>query len=1018
MARAMARRLLLALCVLLAVPFIGIQPALAVESPGPQYSRTTCYVGETVYQCGIQDIAYSSSYRGFSWNTYFSNWLYGPPPGITNPNSGKTWSGTFTTTTGAGQWYLLDQVDSQYSNRPYIAFQVAAARPAVAPVVNSTLTAGASVGAAMSTYTITGTNTPTSYNAIGLPPGLGISTSSGQITGTPSAAGTTNVTISATNAGGTGSATLVVTVSAGSQAPISLSSAAGTYGSTLSLGSSGGSGTGAVTYSLVSAGTAGCTMPTSTTLSSASVGDCSVTVRKAADANYNAASATVPVHFGPANQSALVLNSVLGTFGTDLPLIGSGGSGTGAVTFTVTAAGSANCSLASANTLTSAGAGTCSVRAEKASDANYNATSSASTTVTLAMRTQPTAVVLTSSGEKSFGSALTLSASSGSGTGAYSYAVVDAGSAGCSITGDQLTSTGDVASTCTIKVTRAADANYFARDSSTQTVTVATKAAQPALMLTIAPVTYGIAVTPATSGGAGSGAVTYAVTTVGTAGCSIVAGELRTTGDVGSTCGVTATKAASTNYLVASSAEVVATVSGKAAQSIDFAPPTDRAYSIAPFSATASSNSTLPVSLTSGSPAICSAAGLSVTMLLPGTCILDADQSGNANFLVASTLRRSFEIAPAAQAVTWNPTAGVLSAASPLTMATAAGSDGGAIQYSVIDAGLTHCAIADPSAPILTFSSAGSCTLQAEAAATTTHQAGSSVKVLVIAAPPLASSSGGATTTSATPGLVVAKVRSLDPIVENGGLAPGSEIVTVDGHVIPVRIEANPTSTGLDVIGTGWSMSVVAHQSDGSPSPLAPGGILIVTAGGRIDVTGSGFDDLSQVRIYALSRSVHLGSLMSDHIGDVSGSVVAPADLQVGPDTLQINGFSTDRVVRSVSVGVQVAAAGKPKLSSVGSRVYFPYKSAVLTAKAKRSLLSMISQVATGKSAIARVTGALRSTGATSLDRSLAVRRAAVVRGFLKAHGMSGVVTSSVRRVAVHDRYRDRRVEISVRLAN
>jgi hypothetical protein len=79
------------------------------------------------------------------------------------------------------------------------------------PTITSPLTATGQVGAAFS-YQITASNSPTSYNATGLPPGLNVDTSTGLITGTPTTAGTSNITISASNSGGTGSATLVLTV--------------------------------------------------------------------------------------------------------------------------------------------------------------------------------------------------------------------------------------------------------------------------------------------------------------------------------------------------------------------------------------------------------------------------------------------------------------------------------------------------------------------------------------------------------------------------------------------------------------------------------------------------------------------------------------------------------------------------------------------------------------------------------------------------------------------------------------
>jgi len=89
----------------------------------------------------------------------------------------------------------------------------------IAPVINSALTASGSYGLPISTYTITATSSPTSYGATGLPPGLSVNTASGQITGTPTAAGSFSTTISATSSGNTGTATLVFTIA---RAPLTI----------------------------------------------------------------------------------------------------------------------------------------------------------------------------------------------------------------------------------------------------------------------------------------------------------------------------------------------------------------------------------------------------------------------------------------------------------------------------------------------------------------------------------------------------------------------------------------------------------------------------------------------------------------------------------------------------------------------------------------------------------------------------------------------------------------------------
>ncbi|ACB74442.1 putative Ig domain-containing protein [Opitutus terrae] len=64
-------------------------------------------------------------------------------------------------------------------------------------------------------YAVTATESPTTYVASGLPPGLAINSATGLITGTPTQTGTYNVVVGATNAAGTGTATITVVVADG-----------------------------------------------------------------------------------------------------------------------------------------------------------------------------------------------------------------------------------------------------------------------------------------------------------------------------------------------------------------------------------------------------------------------------------------------------------------------------------------------------------------------------------------------------------------------------------------------------------------------------------------------------------------------------------------------------------------------------------------------------------------------------------------------------------------------------------
>ena len=95
------------------------------------------------------------------------------------------------------------------------------------PVITSALATSATTGKLFS-YQITASNSPSSYGATGLPGGLGLNTVTGLISGTPSSTGSFSSGIAATNASGTGSATMTITVVAPSPpAPTGLTALSG-----------------------------------------------------------------------------------------------------------------------------------------------------------------------------------------------------------------------------------------------------------------------------------------------------------------------------------------------------------------------------------------------------------------------------------------------------------------------------------------------------------------------------------------------------------------------------------------------------------------------------------------------------------------------------------------------------------------------------------------------------------------------------------------------------------------------
>ncbi len=80
------------------------------------------------------------------------------------------------------------------------------------PVITSAREISSTVGIAF-TYQITASNSPTSFNATGLPAGLAVNTTTGLISGTPTTSGTSSLVIEANNSEGRGTATVTLTIS-------------------------------------------------------------------------------------------------------------------------------------------------------------------------------------------------------------------------------------------------------------------------------------------------------------------------------------------------------------------------------------------------------------------------------------------------------------------------------------------------------------------------------------------------------------------------------------------------------------------------------------------------------------------------------------------------------------------------------------------------------------------------------------------------------------------------------------
>jgi outer membrane protein OmpA-like peptidoglycan-associated protein len=737
---------------------------------------------------------------------------------------------------------------------------------------------------------------------------------------------------------------------------------------------------------------------------------------------------TSTIQVDRAAQSTLSVTSILGTYGTPVTLASSGGAGSGGVTFALTSAGSAGCSLTGGgSTLTAATAGTCSVTATKAQDDDYLAATSAPATVTFERAAQASVTLLSTGG--TYGTPLTLLATGGSGTGIVSFAVTSAGSAGCSLTGGGSTLTPSSAGTCTVTATRAEDANHVAR-SSPATVVTFDRAAQTVTFGGLADRTYGDAPFPVVA--STSSGLTVAIVSTTTPVCTVSGVTVTIVG--AGTCSLNAVQAGSADYLPAVTVtrpfEVARANQG--ALSISSADTVPYGASVPLTVSGGSGTGAVTYSVVAGA---CSVSSGVLTLGDVGSlCRIEALKQADANYFSAVSPEQSITVVRAGQRITFatsvaSPTPGT--SYSPVAVSVSEATDsstGIPVLLSIASSSSEVCTL---DSGVITFEAVGECVIEANGGETSRYtappQQTQTITVVPVPTPTPASAVSPVAVEASAPttpprDLPVSALTAAPPAIP---LGPGAESVLIGGVPVAVTTVVNPESTGLVLAGTDWDLSLAPRGTDGRPAPLGTDGGLVLAPSGSLPLAASGYSANSSVFVYLMSTPVLLGVLQVDASGAMTGELKLPVNLAPGAHTLQINGYSTAGLLRSVSLGVTVSESVSAA-RTMRARVVFDYGSDDLTTRSRLALRALVHEMremdqtagsrdsSTGPTWRTTIVGAVRAEGATVADRLLAMRRAQAVAAFLRSRGLVSAVRTVTRPTPVSNLPRDRFVEVSM----
>ena len=233
------------------------------------------------------------------------------------------------------------------------------------------------------------------------------------------------------------------------------------------------------------------------------------------------------------------------------------------------------------------------------------------------------------------------------------YSITSGSLVGADTLSGSLTYTGTNAGSYAIGIGTLANSKYIITLASVNfTITQATQSAVTLSSLSsgYSPSNKTVALTG--TGGTGTGSYLTSLDASNTTpGCSVTGTTLTYT--TAGTCVIAVTRSSDTNYLART--DVVSFSIGLASQTITFNSLSAKSYSSDTFTVSATSSASLTVVFTSASQSVCTTSGTSgstITLLGVGTCVINANQSGDSNTSAASQVSQNFTVNPRAITVT------------------------------------------------------------------------------------------------------------------------------------------------------------------------------------------------------------------------------------------------------------------------------------------------------------------------------------------------------------------------------
>ena len=405
----------------------------------------------------------------------------------------------------------------------------------------------------------------------------------------------------------------------------------------------GGASGNPVTFSIDPSAQGSCTI-SGDRVSFVAVGTCVIDANQAGSPSYEAATQVQQsFELDPGTQTITFTSTppnlaVVGD--TYTPTATGGGSGN-PVTFSIDPSANGSCSI-SGTTVTFVAVGTCVIDANQAGSASYEAATQVQQSFDPDSGTQSITFTSTPPSPAVTGGTYQVRASGGASGNPLTFSVDPSAHGSCSTSGATVTLV--AVGTCVIDANQAGNASYEAATQvqqsfavlGTQSITFTSTPPKPAVVGGTYPVRA--------SGGASGNPVTFSVDPSAHGSCSISGATVTLV--AGGTCVIDANQAGNASYEAATQVQQSFAVVGTQSITFTSTPPKSAVVggTYTPTATGGASGNPVTFSVDSSANGSCSLSGATVTLVAVGTCVLDANQAGNASYEAATQVQQSFAV--------------------------------------------------------------------------------------------------------------------------------------------------------------------------------------------------------------------------------------------------------------------------------------------------------------------------------------------------------------------------------------